>query len=139
MVLDVRLTTDNFLEFASPKPEGDDPEHPFGPDIGRIVPPEELYLRELMDLDLTDGQAICEFTRRYGRLETERWGSLPRWYVEDWRRKGDAPELDRIDQLPELLPRFGDCPTLVRLRTLSSCASTPVSCATAFDCGPPHR
>ena len=61
------------------------PSIPSEPDIGRIVPPEELYLRELMDLDLTDGQAICEFTRRYGRLETERWGSLPRWYVEDWR------------------------------------------------------
>lgn len=63
------------------------------------MPPEELYLRELIDLDLADGQAICEFTRRYGRLETHRWASLPQWYVENWRRQGDAPELDAIDQL----------------------------------------
>jgi hypothetical protein len=99
MVQAVRLTGDGFLEFFWPSAQGDDPEHPLGPGIGRFMPPEELYLRELMDLDLDDTQAIVEFTRRYGRFEQERWELLPQWYTRNWRQRGEALELERIDEL----------------------------------------
>lgn len=99
LVQGVRSTAEGFLEFFSPDPAGDDPQHPLGPGIGRLMPPEELYLRELMDLDLSDGSAILEFTKRFGRLEKERWKLLPDWLVNDWQKRGDPPELERIDQL----------------------------------------
>jgi hypothetical protein len=45
--------------------------------------PDELYLRELMDLDLSDWRAIADFTAQYGRLS----------YLDGWR---DIPAILRI-------------------------------------------
>ena len=96
LIRGVRMTAEGFLEFFSPDPAGDDPQRPLGPGIGRVMPPEELYLRRLMDLDLADASAILEFTRRFGRMEKERWELLPAWLVNDRQGRGDPPEIDRI-------------------------------------------
>ena len=99
LVQGVRMTAAGFLEFFSPDPVEDDPQHPLGPGIGRLMPPEELYLRELMDLDLDNGSAILEFTKRFGRLEKERWELLPDRPINDWQHRGDPPDFKRIDEL----------------------------------------
>ncbi len=45
--------------------------------------PDELYLRELQDLDVTDPEALRRFTTTYGRLSTSAsWSDLPAWYAE---------------------------------------------------------
>jgi hypothetical protein len=58
-----------------------------------VQPPEELYLRELADLDLSSAQAILRFTASYGRLGSSGWKDL---MPGEWARGGTwLAELDR--------------------------------------------
>ena len=52
--------------------------------LGVVELPDELYVRELLDIDLDDPQQICDFSRAWGRLdqmgadgEGEVWRYLP--------------------------------------------------------------
>jgi hypothetical protein len=48
-----------------------------GAESKEVEVPEEFYLRELVDLDLTDESAILEFTRAYGQLGDAELDDLP--------------------------------------------------------------
>jgi len=105
---EVDLTDEGFLEFSSTayrraESLDDAPEW-----VGLRTVPEELYLRELVDLDLEDSRAIAEFTLRYGRLGVYDWADLP---VE--RRRWPA-ELRAVDALLKRHLRPGE--TLVDRR-----------------------
>jgi hypothetical protein len=96
MVRPVNLTRDGFLEFPWPPNRKSDPRGPLKSGLVVEVPPEELYLRELMELDLADSDAILEFTRRYGRMDGEHWELLG---ARRWRWRGTPREIERIDEL----------------------------------------
>ncbi len=44
------------------------------------VPPEELYLREIQELDVEDVGEFAAFTAKYGRLGASGWGEVPGLY-----------------------------------------------------------
>ncbi|MHB1324822.1 MAG: hypothetical protein ACYC0L_01220 [Thermoleophilia bacterium] len=61
--------------------------------------PEEFYIRELFDLDLTSSQSILEFSKTFGRLGSPGWKDL---LVTDYGLDMSAyPKLRDIDRLQE--------------------------------------
>lgn len=96
MVQPVNLTPEGFLEFVWPQQRAGDLRLLSELGVDFVVPPEELYLRELMELDLADSDAILEFTRRYGRLDGDQWELLG---ARRWRWRGTPPEIERINEL----------------------------------------
>jgi hypothetical protein len=64
-------------------------------DIRTVAIPDELYLRELRDLDLTDPTAIIAFTNAYGRL-----GHLPPMHSRGYAnsKRSDEPEPPPLDR-----------------------------------------
>lgn len=69
-VLDAKLDKDDFITFVF---QG----YPGNTDKAFKKPPEELYLREIFDLDITCTEDILAFTKKYGRLGEDYWASLP--------------------------------------------------------------
>lgn len=67
----LRLTKEGFLEVDWRRLQADEKE---------LVLPEELYLRELMDLDLESADAVAAFVSAHGRLSAH---SAPRERLED--------------------------------------------------------
>jgi hypothetical protein len=50
------------------------------PEPTPVVPPDQMYLFEFEDLDLSDVDAVAAFCRRYGRIAPERLDEdLPEW------------------------------------------------------------
>lgn len=68
--------------------------------------PDELYLRELRDLDVTDPEALQRFTTTYGRLSTSAsWNELPGWYVAPG---SPHPLLHTLEQVRKETKRYRD-------------------------------
>ncbi len=74
-VYPVHLTDEGFLErdLTGPRPKGGQRGQP-------VEVPDELYLRELRELDLGDPEAVAAFVAEYGPMGTEGWGDLPEPY-----------------------------------------------------------
>ena len=59
--------------------------------------PDELYLRELRNLDVTDADAMARFCERYGRLSTYYFDEIPNF--ERTRHPKDSPLYHRLMDL----------------------------------------
>jgi hypothetical protein len=46
-------------------------------------PPDELYLREIRDLDVGNPDAVAAFTQKYGRLGLPKWKEMPEVYTTE--------------------------------------------------------
>lgn len=67
-----------------------------------IALPEDFYLRELLDLDLSDSQSILAFSKAFGRLGSPGWKDLP---VTGYRRSSPPGLIDRVQK--DFLEAFG--------------------------------
>lgn len=75
VVFPLRLTKDGFFERDLTKRAP-------GSSRGRLVTlPDELYLRELREIDLDDVHAVESFVAAYGPLGRPHWGELPNAYL----------------------------------------------------------
>jgi hypothetical protein len=88
-VLPVTMDSEGFLDFERV--------------FASAVPPDELYLRQLGDLDLSDWGAVAEFTRTYGRLGKHRWLELPTYLRGRWRPVQPLRELDELRRARRLV------------------------------------
>jgi hypothetical protein len=78
------------------------------------VPPDELYLREIQLLDVSNADAIAHFVHNHGRLGLDSWGELPSIYQDplhstllsqlSGRRKREVGVV-------EMAPMDGICPS----------------------------
>jgi hypothetical protein len=83
------VTTDGFLErdLSRVRPKG-------GQRGTAVTVPDELYLRELREIDLDDARQVAAFVAQYGPLGLPDWSELPGAYLP-----GQPQVLSLIDQV----------------------------------------